>query len=80
MVKGLTCTGNGLIGAHQSLADTKILHQRVQVAGNVALVALEVGLNGNKAALGAQTLALCGDDLDVVGVDLGQSSPWAHPG
>ena len=30
-----------------------------------------VGLDGNKAALGAQTLALCGDDLDVVGVDLG---------
>ena len=68
-VKGLACTGNGLIGAHQSLADTKLLHQRVQ-GGNVALQAA-VGLDGNKAALGAQTLALCGDDLDVVGVDLG---------
>ena len=29
-----------------------------------------VGLDGHKAALGAQTLALCGDDLDMVGVDL----------
>ena len=38
--------------------------------GNIALQAA-VGFDGNKAALGAQTLALCGDDLDVVGVDLG---------
>ena len=66
-VKGLTCTGNGLIGAHQSLADTKILHQRVQ-GGNIALQAA-VGLDGNKAALGAQALALCGDDFQVVCID-----------
>ena len=37
------------------------LHQRVQ-GGNIALQAA-VGLDGNKAALGAQTLALCGDCL-----------------
>ena len=30
-----------------------------------------VGLDGHKAALGAQTLALGRDDVDVVGVDLG---------
>ena len=37
--------------------------------GDIALQAA-VGLDRDKAALGAQTLALRGDDLDVVGVDL----------
>ena len=68
-VKGLSGTGNCLIGAHQSLVHTKFLHQRVQ-SRHIALQAA-VGLDGDEAALGAQTLALCGDDLNMVGIDLG---------
>ena len=55
------CIRDSLIGAHQSLADTKILHQRVQ-GGNIALQAA-VGLDGYEAALGTQTLALGRDCL-----------------
>ena len=68
-VKGLAGTGDGLIGAHQRLADAEVLHQRVQ-GGNIALQAA-VGLDSDEAALGAQTLALSGNDLDVIGIDLG---------
>ena len=67
-VKGLACTGNGLIGADQSLADTKLLHQRMQ-GRHIALQAA-VGLDRDEAALGTQTLALGRDDLNVVRVDL----------
>ena len=65
--KGLARAGNCLIGADQHVGDI-ILAQRVQ-GGYIALQAA-VGLYGNKAALGAKTLALGGDDVDVVGVDL----------
>ena len=67
-VEGLAGTGNGLIGADQSLADAEILHQGVQ-GRDIALQAA-VGLDGDEAALGTQALALSGDDVDVVGVDL----------
>ena len=66
-VEGLAGTGNGLIGADQSLADAEILHQGVQ-GRDIALQAA-VGLDGDEAALGTQALALSGDDVDVVGVD-----------
>ena len=67
-VEGLARAGNGLIGADQRLVDAELLHQGVQ-GGNVALQAA-VGFDCDEATLGAQTLALGRDDLNVVGVDL----------
>ena len=68
-VKGLACTGNGLISAHQRLAHAKVLHQGMQ-GRHIALQAA-IGLYRDETTLGAQTLALGGNDLDMVGVDLG---------
>ena len=45
-----------------------VVHQGMQ-GGHIALQAA-IGLDGDEAALGAQTLALRRDDLNVVGVDL----------
>ena len=67
-VKGLARTGDGLVGADQRLADAEILHQGMQ-GRHIALQAA-IGLDGDETALGAQTLALCRDDLNMVGVDL----------
>ena len=50
-VKGLACTGNSLIGAHQCLAHAKVLHQGMQ-GGHIALQAA-IGLDSDEAALGA---------------------------
>ena len=61
-------TGDGLVGADQRLADAEILHQGMQ--GRYIALQAAVGLDGDEAALGAQTLALGRDDLNVVGVDL----------
>ena len=67
-LEGLARAGDGLIGAYQRLLQT-ILPQGMQ-GGHIALERA-VGLHGNEAPLGAQTLALRVDDGDVVGVDLG---------
>ena len=67
-LKGFAGAGDGLIGADQHIGDA-VFAQGMQ-GRHIALQAA-VGLDGHKAALGAQTLALCGDDLDMVGIDLG---------
>ena len=66
-LKRFASAGDCLIGADQALGYAVILHQRVQ-GRHIALQAA-VGLDGNKAALGAQALALCGDDFQVVCID-----------
>ena len=67
-LKRLACTGDGLIGADEHVRDA-VFAQGMQ-GRHIALQAA-VGLDGHKAALGAQALALGRDDVDVVGVDLG---------
>ena len=66
-LKGLAGTGDRLIGADGNLGRLKV-HQSGQ-RRNVGLDRA-VGLNGDKAALGSQTLALCRNDLGMVSVDL----------
>lgn len=60
-------TGDSLIGADQHIRDA-VFAQGMQ-GRHIALQAA-VGLDSNEAALGAQTLALGRDDLNVVRVDL----------
>ena len=67
-IERLASAGNGLIRADQRLFDA-VLHERMQ-RGHVALQRA-VGLDGDKAALGAEALALGVDDADVVRIDLG---------
>ena len=67
-LKRLACAGDGLIRADEHVRDA-VFAQGMQ-GRHIALQAA-VGLDGHKAALGAQTLALGRDDVDVVGVDLG---------
>ena len=64
--EGLACAGNGLIGADQGGIQAEFL-QGVQ-SRNIALQTA-VGLDGDEAPLGAQTLALRGDDFDMVCID-----------
>ena len=67
LVEGLAGTGDCLIGGDYHFLDAKILNggQRGYVALNRA-----VGLNRDKAALGAQSLLLCLDDLVMVSINL----------
>ena len=67
-LEGLARAGDGLVGTHQHLVDP-VLQQGVQ-GGGIGLDGA-VGLDGNEAALGAQALALGGDDLQVLRVHLG---------
>ena len=67
-LKGLTGSGDGLIGAHQNLLNA--IAQQGGEGGDIALDGA-VGFHGDKATLGAQPLFLGGDDLQVLGVDLG---------
>ena len=67
-LEGLAGAGDRLIGAGEDLGQAELLLERMQ-GGNVALDGA-VGLDGDEAALGAQTCALCGDDLEVLRVDL----------
>ena len=68
-LEGLARAGDGLIGAGQDAVD---LVARPHQGGEQGGVALDgaVGLDGDKAPLGAQTPALGVDDLDVAGVEL----------
>ena len=67
-LEGLAGAGDGLIGADQRLFYAELLPQRMQ-GGDVALEGA-VGLDSDEAALGAQTLLLMGDDLDMFRIDL----------
>ena len=65
-LKGLAGTGDCLIGADHNLLDAEVL--KCGQSRNIGLNGT-VGLNRDKAALGAQTLALCRNDLCVICVD-----------
>ena len=67
-LEGLACAGDRLIGADERFLDTELV-ERVQ-GGHVALQRA-VGLDRDKAALGAETPALALDDLLVLPVELG---------
>ena len=66
-LKGFPGARNCLVGTDQHVGDA-VPAQGMQ-RGYIALQAA-VGLDGDKTAPGAQALALGGDDLDVVSVDL----------
>ena len=68
-LKGLARAADSLIGAGESLRYLEFVHEGSE-SGNVALERA-VGLDCDKSALGAETLSLGSDDLDVLGIDLG---------
>ena len=68
-LEGLSCAGDGLIGADEDLVQPVLQPQRGE-GGDVALDGA-VALDGDEAARGAQALFLRGDDLQVLGVYLG---------
>ena len=64
--KGLAGTGNGLVSADEDIFDAILLMQREE-RRDIALKGA-VGLDGDEAAGGAETLLLSGDDVEVLRV------------
>ena len=67
-LKGLACTADGLVGAHQHTLNAVLLVQG-EDGGHIALQRT-VGLYSDKAALGAQAFTLGGNNINMLGIQL----------